>query len=151
MKIIADDIMTEGVEVINDEMTVSQAAHLMLRKRYSGYPIVSAEEENKVVGIITLTDLFILIEKQVREGQANNKLTEEVHVDVYKRLGCCKDMKVKEIMSKKVIMISKETPLDEIVISIIDKHIHTFPVIEDGKLIGMVGRHDVLNAAFGYT
>jgi acetoin utilization protein AcuB len=55
------DIMTKKVVTIRDTETVEKAAVLMLEGNFGGLPVV--DEENKVVGIITDTDIFkVLVE-----------------------------------------------------------------------------------------
>jgi CBS domain-containing protein len=135
-KVLAQDIMTESVSVIHENMLIAQAAHLMLRARISGYPVV--DPEGKVIGIVTLTDLFILVDKigKQREGSWHDKIT------------YVKDQAVKTIMSKNVICIAPTTPISEIVDIVVKWGVHTFPVVENEKLVGIIGRHDILNAAF---
>ena len=54
-------------------------------------------------------------------------------------------------MSEKVVCIASDTPLVEIVNLVVEREIHTFPVTNKGKLVGIIGRHDILNAAFCYA
>ncbi|MBF0385726.1 MAG: CBS domain-containing protein [Candidatus Omnitrophica bacterium] len=142
----AKDIMTEHVEVIKEDTSIQQLAHLMLRARVGGYPIV--DKDGKLVGIVTLSDLFILIDKMVKQ-QTSDYISgkEETLHEKIKRL---KDKPVKDIMSKNVIAITPETTMAEIVEAVVKWNIHTFPVMDKGKLVGIIGRHDVLNATFVY-
>ncbi len=142
----ARDIMTEDVEVIKEDTPISQFAHLMLRARVGGYPIVG--KDGKVVGIVTLTDLFILIDKMVKQKDSEfiSGKEESMH-DKIKRL---KDKPIRGIMSKNVITITPSTTLVEIIEAVVKWNIHTFPVMENNKLVGIIGRHDVLNATFVY-
>jgi CBS domain-containing protein len=146
-RIVADDIMTEDVIVIREDMLVGQAAHLMLRERVSGYPVVNAEKH--VVGIVTLSDLFILIDKVAHH---QDMLPPDcVAKDFETTLANCKNIRVSSIMSKEVLMISPETTLRKIVEAVVKSNVHMFPVMKDQKLIGILGRHDILNAAFTYA
>ena|SRR3989338_931536 len=135
--IFAEDIMTEEVVVVNQKMTIGQVAHLMLRERVSGYPVV--DDAGKVSGIITLTDLFVLIDQMAHKKS-----------ELPDRIADCKKRPISDIMSKDVMSISPKTPLDEIIHSVVEKKIHTFPVMDNDKLVGIIGRHDVLNATFVY-
>lgn len=64
------DIMTKKVVTIRDTETVEKAAVLMLEGNFGGLPVVN--EEDKVVGIITDTDIFkVLVEiSGIYEGGA---------------------------------------------------------------------------------
>ncbi len=144
--VLTEDIMTDDVSVIKEDMLIGQAAHLMLRHRISGYPIV--DDDKKVVGIITLTDLFVLIDKIVKESDTSPQGT--LSGSLEEKLSLCKNMPVSSIMTKNVLSIAPKTPLIAIIETVVNTNLHTFPVMENNKLVGIIGRHDVLNATFVY-
>ncbi len=137
--ITAHDIMSEEVVVIYDDMLIRQVAHLMLRNRVSSLPVVS--KEIGLVGIITITDLFKML---------NHASQQKKKEQFDKQIAISKEMKVGEVMTKNIISITPKTTLREIVHLVVEKGIHAFPVLENGKLVGIVGRHDILNAIFAY-
>ncbi|HOY08876.1 MAG TPA: CBS domain-containing protein, partial [Candidatus Omnitrophota bacterium] len=61
--ILAKDIMSEDIEVIYEDMLVREVAHLMMRDRVSGFPVVDRSGTAGMVGIITMTDLFSVLGK----------------------------------------------------------------------------------------
>jgi CBS domain-containing protein len=138
MVITAQDIMSEHVVTIHEEMLMSQAAHLMLRDRVSAFPVVRGE--NELVGIITMTDLFTVIDLAV---------SQHGH-DLKEYLANFKNVRVAEVMSKEIFSIAPETKLTHIIRLLRERHIHTFPVMANGKVIGIVSRHDILNAVFSF-
>ena len=144
--IFAEDIMTEIVDVINQKMLIGQVAHLMLRNRVSGYPVVN--DRRRVVGIITLTDLLTLLDRIVDENK--NKTRKKTIAGLHKKITEYKDLPVAQFMSKNVINLSPKTPLDEIISAVANWNIHTFPVMEGRKLVGIIGRHDIINATFTF-
>jgi CBS domain-containing protein len=144
--IFADDIMTQNVVVVKEKMTIGQVAHLMLRERVSGYPVV--DEKGKVTGIITLTDLFNVIDQMIKQSKTYLKGYEEQGIE--NALEQVKNQPIDEIMSRHVIHILPDTSLFEIIEKVVQFKVHTFPVMKDNKLVGIVGRHDVLNATFVY-
>lgn len=137
--IVAGDIMSEDVMDVSRTMLIRQVAHLMLRKRVSAFPVV--DKKLGLVGIVSMTDLFMIINK------AFIKNTDE---EFHKRLAMFRDMTVSDIMTKKVISILPETTLDEIVNLVAKKKVHVFPVMSKRKIVGIVSRHDILNAVFSY-
>lgn len=55
-------------------------------------------------------------------------------------------MQAKDIMSKEVITVKKDTPIEEIAKTLIDHHISGVPVIDDDhQLIGIVTEGDLLH------
>ena len=110
----------------------------MLRNRVSGYPVVG--DDKKLIGIITLTDLFRLIDK----------LAKETDTTLAQKIGECKDWPIEKIMSADVRSIKRDTPILAIVEDVIQSNIHTFPVMDGNTIVGIIGRRDILNAAFVY-
>lgn len=138
-KILAKDIMSEIVVAIHEDAIIKDVAHLMLRDRINGVPVL--DNQKKIVGILTLTDLFKLLGKVMIDEQS----------DFLKEILQCKDIRVSEIMSKDVFCVSPKTRLDELIAISMERKIHTFPVMENDTLLGIVGRHDVLNAVFSFS
>lgn len=139
--ILIEDIMTDRVETIPPEMRVGDLAHIMLRRGFNGFPVV---ENERIVGIVTFTDLFHLL-----HGQEHNLFvatTENIHQKIQQ----VKKWPVSEIMTKNPTTVSPKTTLNQIIQMVAEDRIHTFPVVEDGKLVGILGREDVLNATFSY-
>ena len=131
--------MSEVVVAVGEDALVKDAAHLMMRDRINGVPVLDASKN--IVGVLTLTDLFKAIHETIKNEDVDF-LTEILHR---------KDKKVSEIMTRNVLAISLETRLHEIIAIIIEYNIHTFPVMEKDKLIGIIGRHDILNAVFSFS
>ena len=137
--IVADDIMSEDVFTVQQDMLIRQVAHLMLRKRVSAFPVVT--KNGKLVGILSMTDLFMMINK------AFIKKTDD---EFRKRLAMFRDMNVGMAMTQKVVVIKPTTTLEEIVNLVVRKKIHVFPVVKKNKIVGIVSRHDILNAVYAY-
>ena len=137
--IYAADIMNPQVAMISANATVGQIVHLLLRDRSSGYPVVDAS--NKVVGIVTLTDLFAMLDKMSSSKEA----------DLQAMITEYKSKPIGELMTKNVITINKHTSLAEMIDIMAKSKIHNFPVVENGQLVGIIGRHDVLSAVFVYA
>lgn len=115
---IASDIMTRKVATIHPGASVQEAAQLLDQKRISGAPVV--DPDGKIIGIITEADI---ISKVDREG-----------------------LRVIDIMSHDVIAVDEETPVNEIAALLTERKIKRVPVVENGKLVGIVSRADIVHA-----
>jgi CBS domain-containing protein len=51
---------------------------------------------------------------------------------------------VKEAMTLEPVTVSPETDIEDVAKLMVDKKYHTLPVVEDGKVVGIVGKEDVL-------
>ena len=133
--------MTDFVETISPDMLIGELAHIMLRKGFNGFPVV---DDGQVIGIVTFTDLFNLLHT-FEESDIDSE-SDKLH----QRIAHLKKWPVSKIMSQKVRTVSPTTTLDEIIEIVVTRKIHTFPVVDNGKLVGILGREDVLNATFTY-
>jgi CBS domain-containing protein len=118
----AKDIMTTRVVTVKPSTPIADAARLLVRRKISGVPVVDEKDKTKVVGILTEADLLA--------APAGAKT-------------------VAEVMRKRVISVSPETPIDEIVAILVKRKIKRVPVLDGGKLVGIVSRIDVLRAKYG--
>ena len=54
--------------------------------------------------------------------------------------------KIEDIYQKNPITVSPETELSEITTLMAEKDVHTLPVLQNDKLIGIIGKKDVIRA-----
>lgn len=125
----ARDIMTTSVITVNKDMPLSELATLMIEKRISGAPVVG--DEGEPVGMVTATDLFTIM-YMIQAGDVIEK----------GQLGVCNPT-VTFAMSSVIISIPENTSLDEIIDIMRKRNIHTIPVTDGKKMVGIIGRHDV--------
>jgi acetoin utilization protein AcuB len=101
----------------------------MMEGRVRRLPV---EEKGRVVGIIT--------EKDIRE-RCIGTLT---HLELADRQDLLLQIKVGGVMTLKPVVVSPETSLVEAARTMMEKDIGGLPVVEDGKLVGMITKSDVL-------
>ncbi len=142
----AKAVMTRTVSTVTPDTTIRDAAKLMSTARVSGLPVI--DTENRVVGIVTEKDLLrSRVEDQKREAWWLNLLAEGEKLApdfvAYARAG--NDI-VRRIMHTDILTVTEETPLSEIAVMMVEKGIKRFPVVKDGKLVGIVSRGDLVRA-----
>ena len=132
----AKDLMSRFAITIKETESVMNLAHLMMRFKISGVPVVNKNGE--ICGIATATDLFNLMKSITKD------------VDKATNLGNYADMQVGTLMTKDVVTISDETTLLEIMKIMCERNIHTLPVMVLSKkeIIGVIGRRDIINAFY---
>jgi len=119
MSLRVEDVMVEDVVTISSRASVKKAAEIM-NKHEIGCLIVT--EKNKAVGILTERDLLKRVVVEARNPEKT---------------------KVKEIMSKPLIVTEPETDLENAVKLMFDMKIKKLPVVKEGKLIGIVSLTDI--------
>ncbi len=140
----AADVMTRNIVSVGRGTPVREAIRLMLDNRISGLPVV--DDGGMLVGILTEGDLL----HRNETGTARRRwhwlelLTgpgrgAAEYVRTHAR-------KVGEIMTKEVVAVAEDTPLDEVV-RLMDHHrIKRVPVLYRDSLLGVVSRADLLRA-----
>jgi len=143
----AKDIMTRDVVTVTKEMTIEELARLFARHAISGAPVV--DEEGGLIGIVTENDLIkmeqrlhiptvITILDAVIYLGSSKKFEEDI-----KRMAATK---VADIYKKDVVTVSENATLQEVATIMSEKNIHHLPVIKKGKIVGIIGKKDIVKA-----
>ncbi len=137
----ARDVMTAEVVTVSPGTGIMDAARLMLDRRISGAPVV--DDGGRLVGIISEGDLMRRAELTT-EGQpwwlAAAASPEEKARAYTKAYG----LTVGDVMTKDVVTIGEEEPLDRIAMLFEARGIKRAPVLRDGKIVGIVSRANLL-------
>ena len=136
----AQDVMTTWVATIGAGAIVQEAAGLMLERRISALPVIDGKD--RVVGIVSEGDLVRRAE--LGTGAARSwwlrLLAEDAAADYLKTHG----VTVGDVMTRPVVSVRRATPLREVA-RLLEKHrIKRVPVIEAGRLVGIVSRADLV-------
>lgn len=143
----ADEVMTHEPTTIAPDASVAEAVRLMLDARVSGLPVVDAA--GRLVGVITEGDLLARAELGTEKKRAKwleflfgPGRSAEDFVHSHGR-------RVHEVMTRTPIVVAPDAKLEEVVGLMIDKRVKRLPVVDDGRLVGVVSRADVLRALSG--
>jgi len=145
--VIAKDIMTTEVAMVTPGDTVESVIKLLLKKKISGVPVVN--EENEVVGIVSEGDLIIRTQKlhaplyiQILGGVIYLDDPEEFKEELRKTAA----IRVEDIMTDNPLTVNMDTPVEEIATIMFDAGVNRLPVLQDGKLAGIVTRADIVRS-----
>ena len=147
MAIQAKDIMTKKVLTVKEDMTVKEVAKLLVERRISGAPVV--DKSGKLKGIVTEADLIIRDKKvhiptvvQLLEGVIYLESPKRFEEEMDRILG----QKISEIMTKKVTTITPELYIEDIATLMSTQKTYLLPVIKEDKIVGIVGKADIVKA-----
>jgi acetoin utilization protein AcuB len=131
-------IMSSPVISVSSDMPVLEAAKLMKEKRIERLPVV---DHGKLEGIVTKDRVL-----RSSPSMATSLSLHEIHYLFAK-------LTVKEIMQKDVVTVSPDTTVENSVRLAQEKRVGCLPVVEDGKLVGILTTNDffylVLNPVLG--
>lgn len=143
------DIMTKEVLTLSPNDSLETAAKLLVEHGVSGAPVIDAF--SNVIGMLTEGDL-------VRQQKPITKPVFLMFLDsafplnfksINKDLEAITAMKVSQLMTKDVISLHEYDEVSEAAEFMIEKNINRVPIINDeGQLLGIVTRHDIVRAAY---
>jgi len=130
--------MSPKVLTLQPSDSISTAIHLMKEKRIRRIPIVN--EGGKLVGIVSDRDL-----KDVSPSRATTLDIWELHAVLDK-------LKIVDIMTKKPVTVSPETPIEKAAALMLEKRVEGLPVLDaKGALVGILTEGDVFRALVDIT
>ncbi len=141
----AKDIMTKKVISASLETSVQELAQLLANNSIGGVPVV--DDTGTLLGVVTESDL-IDQQKRLHLPTVVTILDSFIYLESPDKLE--KDIKkfagstVRDIYSNKPVTVTPETNLDEIATIMANKNVHTLPVIDGDKLVGIIGKRDII-------
>jgi CBS domain-containing protein len=139
----ARDVMTPNVVSVTQDMSVREVARLMVDNRISAVPVVKG---GKLVGIVSEGDLFRRAELGTERHRSHwlEMFASGTNLawDYVKAHG----QTVGDVMSQDVITVTPTTPLGEVANLLESRRIKRAPVVEDGRVIGIVSRANLVQA-----
>lgn len=144
---LAKDIMNCDVVTVKEEDTVENVIKLLLENNISGVPVV--DEEGTVIGIVTEGDIIFRSKKlhiptyfTILDSYIFLESTKNLENDIRKMAA----YRVKEVMTKKVITVEQDETIEEIATLMTTKKINRIPIVDKGKIVGIVSRRDIIKA-----
>ncbi len=138
------EFMTRGVVTVRPETAVHAIAALMVEKRISGMPVV--DDGGRLIGIVSQGDLLHRAEVGT---ERQHKWWLRVFGDpntLAREFSKAHGLKAQDVMSQKVVAIGPDAEFREAA-DLMDKHgLKRLPVLEDGRLIGIFTRYDLVRA-----
>jgi CBS domain-containing protein len=144
----AKDVMTHCLVTIAPEAPIRDAIARMISHQVSGMPVVSAD--GKLVGMVTEGDFL-------RRAEMHTEAPRRRWLELL--IGPGSDAAeyarshghtVRDVMSPNVVTVGKDTPLSDVVQLMEEHAIKRVPVIEDGRIAGIVSRADLMYALGEY-
>lgn len=117
----AGAIMTTDLVTVRPEASIEDAIEMLLNQSISGLPVV--DDDGRLVGVITeFALLAVAYDKRVKNHNVSQHMTREV------------------------ITVDVNDPISRIADLCIVHRVRRVPVMQDGRLIGVIARRDVLRA-----
>jgi CBS domain-containing protein len=140
----AKDIMTTKCITLTPDTDIATAARTLLENKINGAPVV---DNGQVVGVLCQADLVAQQKKitlpsffTLLDGVFPLSSNEELDREITK----ISALKVGDAMTPAPTFITPETGIDDIATMMANEKLYTLPVLDNGALVGVVGKEDVL-------
>lgn len=141
---LVKEIMTKTVITVSPDAPVGEIAQTMVSAGISGMPVVDGT--GKVVGIVSEGDLMRRSETETAPRRSwwlkllgSPTMSAEDYIRSH-------GMKASDLMSRAVVSVSPDDTLGDAAALLEGHHIKRAPVIENGKLVGIVSRSNLVQA-----
>jgi CBS-domain-containing membrane protein len=143
----AHHIMTTDIITVSAQTSVLDLARLLAKHKINGVPVV--DDAGRLVGVVTQKDLIDRAKKfelphviTILDAHFYLERPSTFKKNLEKLMG----NQVSDIMTAPPVTITPDLAVDEIATIMANKNIHTLPVLEAGKIIGIIGKIDIIRA-----
>jgi CBS domain-containing protein len=138
------DVMTRNVRTIAPEASIRDVAKIMVEHRISGLPVCSPDW--RLLGIVSEGDILYK-EHDPREGHAGGPLGWIVDgAPNFAGYVKAKALTAVKAMTTPALTIAPEATVAEAARTMCEYRVNRLPVVEDGELVGIVTRSDLVRA-----
>lgn len=123
----ARDLMTSSVVRLRPDMPVLDAVTILHDRGFSGAPVV--DEDQRLVGILSELDTLRVLAAAAFHDRPDGVVADRMSTDV--------------------VTVGPEDDVFALVTLIDERGLKRLPVVEDGRVIGLVTRRDVMDALAG--
>jgi predicted transcriptional regulator len=122
----ASDYMTTNVITFKADQEIMDVTEKIIQKKISGAPVVN--DNGEIIGVITEKDCLRVI-------------YDEKYHNLFPNKG-----KVTNYMSKEVVTVNHNIKINELASLFMKSNFRRYPVLRNGKMVGIISRRDVLKA-----
>lgn len=149
------DVMTTTVVTIKGDATLHDATVSFAINGISGAPVV--DNEGRLIGVLSETDILAFVKRLQEEIRRKHPsvsflsvpfediLKDEKLAKIYNEIS---SKKVSEIMTKEVVTVTPDTEIMEAIDIMMRKDVNRMPVVEHGKIVGIVTKGDIIWALY---
>jgi CBS domain-containing protein len=139
------DIMTTPVITVTPDMNIASAAKILLDNRVNGAPVV--DDKGRLVGILCQSDL-IAQQKKLPIPTLFTFLDSVIQLSsakqIEKQIRKIAALTVADAMTPEPVVVHPDTGVETVAALMVDNNFHTLPVVESSRLVGIIGKEDVL-------
>jgi CBS domain-containing protein len=138
------DVMTQSVVSVHRSTPLKEVAHLLIDNGISGVPVIDVD--GTVLGVVSEADL--LVKEQGAESIRHRPLARFLGESAKSRAQLVKlgAVNAAEAMTAPAITITSDRSIHEAATIMTARRVNRLPVVDDGRLVGIVTRADLVRA-----
>lgn len=138
------DVMTADVAVLREDASFKEIVETLLARDISGAPVVDGE--GRLVGVVTEADLMPkeAYAARDRRRRALGFLADAFRGRTAEWVRKADGLTAADVMTAPVEVIGPNEPVTLAARRMVERGVKRLPVVEDGRVVGVVSRHDVL-------
>ena len=141
---LVTEIMTKDVITVSPDASLKDVGEILKERRISGVPVI--DEKGNIVGIVTLTDMLRVLDQIYKWREMERRIPDLKLSEMFEKEKS--EAKVRNVMTKSVYTLDENQTMEDVMRMMFDKKVHTIPITKDGKLLGIVGKRDLISACF---
>jgi CBS domain-containing protein len=146
----ASDIMTTEVIAVKKETSLKELAGILYKYHINGVPVV--DDNGSLIGIICESDL-IRKDKKLHIPTVVTIFDAVIYLEspknIEKEFQRVSATTVGDLYTRKPVTVDEKTPIDEIATIMTQKKIYTIPVMDGDRLVGVIGKADLIRTITG--
>jgi len=139
-----EDVMKKNIHSAKRDTTIMEIVKIFCITRISGIPIV--DEENHIIGIISEKDVLRAMYPSQAEYYEDPSCRNFDEIE--QRYTNIISMNAEQMMNRNVITTSPDEPLLKASSTMLARQIRRLPVLDNGKLVGIITQSDIHQAIF---
>jgi CBS-domain-containing membrane protein len=139
------EIMVRDVVQARADTPVHLIAQQMRDHNVSGVPVV--DDAGSIIGIVSELDLIVRNTRldppaffQILDGQIPLESPEHYQERLRHMLGT----HAADVMTEEVVIVGPDAELEDLAELMVKRGVNPIPVVEDGVMVGIVSRHDIV-------
>jgi CBS domain-containing protein len=146
-ELTARDVMTTDIVSVAADMSVKDAARLMVERGVGALPVLEGDD---LIGLVTEGDL-IMQDVRVRFPTTIHLLDafifyppsqERMETEIKKAVAAT----VREVMTTEPVTVDVSASVEDVATAMVDRDVSRVPVLEKGRLVGIVSKSDIVRS-----
>lgn len=139
-----EQVMTSAVVCVHPDTTYKEVVRELLEHDVSGMPVV--DDDRRLVGVVTEADLLSRAGYKGGSSRALAVLADVLSAREHHWASKARGWTAGELMSRDVASCAPDTEVRIAAREMLDRGVTRLPVVQDGHVVGIVARQDVLRA-----